>query len=771
MRKGLLKKLTALSVVATTFLSVLPIVTKTVSAVSGLPEGATVKETIYENNFSAETPLSGWTTQGVGNGWQWNADTGTATLKNNGLQITAEKGTKSVALPALNTVDYAYTATFTVLGDSGSFGLLADMQSPVTQTENALHALVYVDNTSEYGIYHYNRVGEMHYTQKYNNPLSVLGSKISQGDSCKLSLYCIEGVSYFYINDKFVSSNELYGGSQAFNNVGLYASGADVLVTDVRVQKIAVEGLSYAMSFDGETIRYADKDGYTDGEGATGLRFTATVDKTDEDYKRVVPNGEYVANNESVGFGMLLLPEDLLQDGTYLTKDTPWVLDVPLTKIAGQTEEKITFTVSLLDIPQEYLTRYYMARMYMKIKDGGETRYVYSRASTSRSMVGVGNKYYEDVKDETIRARLDTIFSGCKDYYGGTASRVTFSLFSDFHYVEGTYLSSIADMQAVLDKAHQNNADFIIHGGDFCNNYKGSPELFNTYLSNNYNMPAYGVYGNHELESGGNSMQIVTPLLTNRKDEVIWGTADGKIGDGSIGYYYFDVNGIRIICTDTNYSWNPTTQTWEHNYTASHNKPSGNEKGNALGPVQLAWLEKVLNDAADKKMSCVVVSHQTMIPEWAYCPDGPAVRALFKEVNQRVPGTVLLAINGHLHTNHLALEDGVLYLDMNTVRNGSWIGSQETYHYGDETFEIIRYNDDGSVKGSTTMRLDNLTQAKNTWFFADPMSAIVTVSSSGRIEVQGMETSWLAGVIPPNDGQNGVETKISSGVYDLRVFR
>ena len=770
MKKYVGKKLLVTTLAATLALSAIPNVFKTASAVSGLPEGATIGESIYENDFSASSTLNGWTTDGMGTGWQWNANLGSVKLQDDGLRIAAEKGTKTVALPALGTIDYAYTATIKVLGEGGSFGLLADMKNPATETENALHALVYVGNTTEYGVYHYNRVGEMHYTQKYDNPVKLLGKEIAQGNTYTLSLYCIEGTSYFYINGAFVSSNELYAGTSGFDAVGVYASETEILVTSVEVKKVTVEGLSYAMSFDGATVRYADKDGYTEGESSSGLRFVATVDKTDDDYKKAVQGGTYSTDDQKVKFGMLLVPEDLLSDGEYLTKDTPWALDVPLTKIASQTEDAITFTLSLLDIPKEYLTRYITARMYMKINEGGEWKYVYSRTSLSRSMVDVGNKFYEDTKDEVVRARLDKIFTDCAEYYGGTAARVTFSLFSDFHYIEGTYMSSMADMQAILDKAYENKVDFIMHGGDFCNNYKGSPELFQTYLQNNYDMPAYGIYGNHELESGGNSMQLVTPLLTNRNDEVVWGTADGKIGDGSIGYYYFDVNGIRMICTDTNYSWNPTTQVWEHNYTASHNKPDGNEKGNALGPVQLAWLKEVLNDAADKKMSCVVLSHQTMISDWAYTPDGPAVRALFKEVNDRVPGTVLLAINGHLHTNHLVLEDGVLYLDMNTVRNGFWISGQEEYHYGNETFEIVRYNDDGSVKGTTTMLIDNLTQAKNTWFFADPMSAIVTVSSSGRVEIQGMETTWLAGIVPPNDGQNGVETKISSGVYDLRAY-
>ncbi|MBQ5929695.1 MAG: metallophosphoesterase, partial [Clostridia bacterium] len=547
----------------------------TASALVGLPEGTKVGETVYEKELNTANALDGWTLEGMGAGWQWKPDGGTVTREEGGVRLSAEKGTKTIALPSIDTLNYEYTATVEVLSDGGSFGLLADMQDPVKQTTNALHALVYVGDTSNYGLYHYNRVLEMHYTQRYNNPVQLLGGAISKGDICKLSLYCIEGISYFYVNDTFISSNELYAGTEGFDAVGLYASGADILIKDVSVKKVTIEGLSYAMSFEGETVRYADGEGYTDGEGTTGLRFIATVDKTDLDYKAVVPSGTYEANSATVQFGMLLLPEDLLAENEFLNKDTPWVLDAPLTKIANQTDEEITFALSLLDIPKEDLARNFIARMYMKIRKGDTWEYVYSRTSVSRSMVGVGNKFYEDTKDEAVRSRLDKIFLGCEEYYGGTAGRVTFSLFSDFHYVEGTYMSSMADMQSILDKAKANNADFIIHAGDFCNNYSGSPELFKTYLQNNYNMPAYGIYGNHELESGGNSMQVVTPRLTNRADEVVWGTADGKIGDGSIGYYYFDVNGIRIICTDTNYSWNPTEGIWEHNHTASHNKPSG----------------------------------------------------------------------------------------------------------------------------------------------------------------------------------------------------
>ena len=103
-------------------------------------------------------------------------------------------------------------------------------------------------------------------------------------------------------------------------------------------------------------------------------------------------------------------------------------------------------------------------------------------------------------------------------------------------------------------------------------------------------------------------MSFVTPRLTNRT--VIWGTADGRIGDGSIGHYYFDHKGYRFVMTDTNYSLNANGD-WEHSLTGSHCPVKGNQHWNSLGPCQLEWLASVLEDAAKKGLHCVVVSHTT----------------------------------------------------------------------------------------------------------------------------------------------------------------
>ena len=64
--------------------------------------------------------------------------------------------------------------------------------------------------------------------------------------------------------------------------------------------------------------------------------------------------------------------------------------------------------------------------------------------------------------------------------------QIKFALFSDFHYNEGRYISSVADLEAILKRANDAGVDFVLQAGDFCNNFPGSPEIFKTFLENEY---------------------------------------------------------------------------------------------------------------------------------------------------------------------------------------------------------------------------------------------------------------------------------------------
>ena len=59
--------------------------------------------------------------------------------------------------------------------------------------------------------------------------------------------------------------------------------------------------------------------------------------------------------------------------------------------------------------------------------------------------------------------------------------------------------------------------------------------------------------------------------------------------------------------------------------------------------------------------------------------------------------------------------------------------------------------------------------SSQTWFFKDPLSAIVTVSEDGTFEISGTETIWDYGVLPPKRPEAyGFDTCISD--FSGKVF-
>ena len=335
---------------------------------------------------------------------------------------------------------------------------------------------------------------------------------------------------------------------------------------------------------------------------------------------------------------------------------------------------------------------------------------------------------------------------------------IKFSVFADFHYKKRMYTSSLEDLDHILSRANDAQVDFIIHAGDFCNDYAGSPELMRAYHENKYGIPTYGVYGNHELETVGNTMEIVTPKLSNQS---ICHAKDEKGND--LGYWYADVKDFRIIGLDTNYSYNEEQAAWEHNHPASYGCPAGNRYSDSLAPCQLAWLDQTLADAKEKGLKVITVSHACLSGIW-YQRDTEIdqIHALFA----KYPNTVLLSINGHEHKDHFAVVDGVAYFDVNSTTNGFW-EKRTDYHYDDaHTFRFTDYDANGNPISTENFELNKLRQGSNTWFFTNPMSAIVTVTAEGRITIEGEQTEWRYG-IPPYRFEDGVKTAIEDREIQL----
>ncbi len=703
------------------------------------------------------------------NSWIWNGSGSEMQLVNktgkNALMLWKYSGTAVLTLPSLGTSNYVLKANIT-MRDAKSFGLLTNIEDPAADSTGATFSLLRSVKADSDEIYLYNReAGGYQYNKHRLNQTNILGGPADYNDVYELKVYSYEGVSYFFVNDIFICEIEQRNPT-ATSICGICAESGTILINSVEVAAVSGIDESDSVKMQGAQIRYADVNGSSETAAANGIRFVASFDATD---------AIYTENYDKVTLGMVIAPVSKLAAGEKVTAQTAGAADIKLAKPAVG-EENAVLMAEIFNMSASALNTVYAARAYMLLDDGGKLTYYYSN-QISRSPVGIANLFYADTTIEVsddIKGRLEKVYGACEDYLGANDKTVTFTAFSDFHYKAGMYAGTVTGFQQIVDRSRMNGVDFMVNCGDFCNDIKGSPELTNAYINNTQKLPVYGIYGNHELESAGNTMSLVTPLLTNKSSSVVWGTSDKKIGDGSIGYYYFDnADGFRMIFLDTNYSWNPSKSAWEHNTANSFGPPTGNTKGNSIGPVQLNWLESVLLDAADKELSCIVVSHESLSGALAddVSPDGEAVRALFKKANAIRPKTVVLALNGHQHTNKISTVEEVVYFNVNTANNGFWKKQTEEHYTDDQTFKYEEYDDEGNLLSITDKKLTDLSSSASTWFFANPLSATVTVTKSGIVKIDGMETDWMHGVAPSSDivpaykVTDGYGPKIDSGTF------
>ena len=319
----------------------------------------------------------------------------------------------------------------------------------------------------------------------------------------------------------------------------------------------------------------------------------------------------------------------------------------------------------------------------------------------------------------------------------------------DFHYKKMMYPPTVSNLSSILEGVP--DADLIIHTGDFCNDYPHSPEIF--WRLKEDGRDVFGVYGNHELETEGTSMQAVTPLITTAPSKVVFGTPDGKIGDGSIGYYHFDKDGCRFIFADTNYSLTPDGE-WEHNRIGSWGAPSENTKHESLGEAQLKWLENVIFDAVRSELKCIVVSHSAFNRDiQAESPDAERVRDIFRRANAERLGSVILAINGHYHTVCRKERDGVVYLNCPAAVNGCWRPTK-FYPYKEAegadpvyTFDFEDYDAEGNLLSVRKVPYSSLRMGAQSLFYKNPVYSVITVDGTAvASEVSLME--WAYGISP-----------------------
>lgn len=356
-----------------------------------------------------------------------------------------------------------------------------------------------------------------------------------------------------------------------------------------------------------------------------------------------------------------------------------------------------------------------------------------------------------------------------------TEMSIKFTVFADFHYEKFFEHTGVSGLKTILTAANENRSELILHAGDLHNNWKAAPEILETYLDNEYGIPVYGAYGNHETESCDTPIPFITEHLTN-DENVTWGTDDGKIGDGETTYYYCDKDKYRFIFTDTNHHYFVKEGVIKHTPAGMGEAPIENKPRHLLGPKQLKWLESVLSDAAEKELSCIIVSHAGFADfekwGWQKAASGPsddikAVRKIFNKVNKIRPHTVLMCINGHYHFNHIGISDGILFFDVNSSAS-FWYGAGTKHYPDDMTYNHIEYDADGNAVSSELKKINGIPAIDKKWYKDRPLYANVLITDDFEITIEGTEAKWIAGIEPPKlDWIDCDLTKIDSGKFKL----
>ena len=189
-----------------------------------------------------------------------------------------------------------------------------------------------------------------------------------------------------------------------------------------------------------------------------------------------------------------------------------------------------------------------------------------------------------------------------------------FLLFADFHFAPGIFRGGDMDALRLFQRrAEEEGCDFMIHLGDYTNNCRPEHlEMINAYQD--FHIPSYHVIGNHEADNA--PFEKVLELYRLKS-----------------GYYYFDIDGYRIIATDPNYCFDGKEY---YHFSMGNYHTRGGER-DWLPPEQIAWLRETIATAPGP---CLIMSHSSYER-----PDGVRnrddVRAVIDEANRRRPHSVL----------------------------------------------------------------------------------------------------------------------------------
>lgn len=279
---------------------------------------------------------------------------------------------------------------------------------------------------------------------------------------------------------------------------------------------------------------------------------------------------------------------------------------------------------------------------------------------------------------------------------------IVFSLFADLHWREGDWAGCEERLDAIIRRAADEHAEFIIHCGDFCHDVAAARGMIAKYAA--APIPAYNVMGNHEFECSSSLGEVLHAFSM------------------ASNYYSFDVRGFRFVALDNNYHRGADGKLKHYADESVWAKCHQDEM--AVPPEQVEFLRDAIATAPGP---VCVFSHASMhLPKECHgiCNGAEIVRMADSLRN----GRPVLFFNGHHHRNELTVRSGLAFFDVNSASSLCWVdGEHHAYPP-----EIMARNP----------------VSCHSFLNASPVHAIVRLSMDGEVEISGMRGAPFLGVDP-----------------------
>ena len=291
-------------------------------------------------------------------------------------------------------------------------------------------------------------------------------------------------------------------------------------------------------------------------------------------------------------------------------------------------------------------------------------------------------------------------------------NKVKFSVFADLHHYPAVFCTDAEKrLENIISRAVNGGAEFIISLGDFNHSVTTFPDICESAAASP--LPIYHVMGNHDTDGAA-----LADVL--------------KAYNMPTEYYWLDLNGFRFIMLDTNY-YRHSSGCTHYQYRNYFDFPLTRE---TIPGEELDFLENAIASAPGQ---CILCSHASL--ERHHNGGGgltnqSAVREIISRANAN-ERKVIMSLNGHHHRDFLRIMDNVAFFDVNSA-SFDWL-SKPQEHFPDELRKAYEMVDHQAI-------------------FSEPLSALVTVSEDGTIEIEGSRSGFLHGVTremspnPPCDG-------------------